>query len=492
MVACEGLGELFVDNFCGGGGVSTGIEKAIKRPVDIAVNHSEDAIRMHRTNHPGTTHYCESVWTVDPMKVCNGKPVALAWFSPDCTHFSRAKGGKPLDKQIRALAWVVVKWARRVRPRVIVLENVVEFVTWGPLKDGAPIPDRAGETFREWKQNLIDLGYDLEYRELAACDFGAPTNRRRLFVIARCDGNPIVWPMPTHGKPDSAKVASGLLQSWIPASEVIDWSIPCPSIFDSSKEIFDLYGVNARRPLKDATMKRIARGVRKFVLETPNPFLVRRGDVFTAESLIQYHGDKTGSSSVRGQNVTEPLLTVDTANRYGLVTAFLAKHYGGSYTGPGIALTNPTSTITAIDHHALITANLMEQKAVMDLKNAYCVYGFLAKHYGQGIGHSLREPLHTIMANNKIALVYVYGSPYVIVDIGMRMLTPRELYLAMGFPDSYIIDKDDLGISYTKKAQVARCGNAVPPPLAEAITRANLPEYCQQYDIDYNFIPAVA
>ena len=400
--------ELIVDNFAGGGGASTGIELATGRSVDIAINHDPAAIAMHRANHPSSKHYCENVWDVDPVEACAGRPVGLAWFSPDCKHFSKAKGGKPVEKAIRGLAWVAIRWAKLVRPRVIILENVEEFTTWGPLIGNRPDPVRKGQTFRRFVHALKRYGYCVEWNELRACDYGAPTIRKRFFLIARCDGLPIIWPEPTHGDPSTLFVASGILHPWRTAAEIIDWTIPCPSIYDRKK------------PLCENTMRRIARGLRKFVLEHPQPYIV---DDHIAPFLIQYHTEQSGKE-VRGQAVDKPLMTADSSNRYGLVTALLIKYYG------------------------------------------------------QGEGQSLREPLHTITAKDRFGLVIVRGEPYQIIDIGLRMLTPRELFRAQGFPEDYIIDRDADGKHYPKSAQVARCGNAVPPPFAEALVRANLPEMC--------------
>ena len=400
--------ELIVDNFAGGGGASTGIELATGRSVDIAINHDPAAIAMHRANHPATKHYCENVWDVDPVEACAGRPVGLAWFSPDCKHFSKAKGGKPVEKAIRGLAWVAIRWAKLVRPRVIILENVEEFTTWGPLIGNRPDPTRKGQTFRRFVHALKRYEYCVEWNELRACDYGAPTIRKRFFLIARCDGLPIIWPEPTHGDPSTLFVASGILHPWRTAAEIIDWTIPCPSIYDRKK------------PLCENTMRRIARGLRKFVLEHPQPYIV---DDHIAPFLIQYHTEQSGKE-VRGQAVDKPLMTADSSNRYGLVTALLIKYYG------------------------------------------------------QGEGQSLREPLHTITAKDRFGLVIVRGEPYQIIDIGLRMLTPRELFRAQGFPEGYIIDRDADGKHYPKSAQVARCGNAVPPPFAEALVRANLPEMC--------------
>lgn len=270
------MNEIVVDNFAGGGGASTGIEIAIGRSVDIAINHDPAAIAMHRANHPATKHYQEDVWKVDPAEACAGRPVALAWFSPDCKHHSKAKGGKPVSKKIRGLAWVAVKWAKAVRPRVIMLENVEEFQDWGRLDEKSrPDPRYKGETFRRFVLQLERLGYHVEHRLLRACDYGAPTIRKRFFLIARCDGKPIVWPEPTHAAPDSIEVAAGAKKPWVPVADVLDFDLPCPSIFASSEEIMEQYGIRAVRPLSENTMKRIARGLMKFVVNNPKPFIVQ-------------------------------------------------------------------------------------------------------------------------------------------------------------------------------------------------------------------------
>lgn len=269
--------EMIIDNFAGGGGASTGIELATGRAVDAAINHDPDAILMHQTNHPQTRHYCESVWDVDPWEVTRGRPVGLAWFSPDCKHFSKAKGSKPVDRNIRGLAWIVLKWAGTVKPRVIILENVEEFQTWGPVRKGKPVKSRRGETFRKWKEQLQALGYEIDHRELVAADYGAPTIRKRFFLIARCDGKPIIWPERTHAPKDSEEVKNGKCKPWRGAAEIIDWTIPCPSIFDTTDEIKEKYGIRAVRPLAVNTQKRIARGIEKFVLQNKEPFIVPIG-----------------------------------------------------------------------------------------------------------------------------------------------------------------------------------------------------------------------
>ena len=392
---------LIVDNFAGGGGASVGIEQAMGRPVDIAINHDPEAIAMHMVNHPKTRHYTEDVWDIDPVKVCEGEPVDLAWFSPDCKHFSKAKGGKPRDKNIRGLAWVAIRWAVMVRPKVIILENVEEFKTWGPLdNDGNIIDGRKGETFQSFVAQLKALGYAVDYRELIACDYGAPTKRKRFFLIARCGGGPIRWPEPTHGPG---------LKPYETAASIIDWNIPRPSIFATSEEIKEQYGIRAVRPLAKNTINRIARGIDKFVDGEPRK---------RASFLIQYHSE-TRSGEVRGQKLDEPIMTLDSSNRYRLVTAFLVKYYG------------------------------------------------------QGIGQSINSPLHTVTSRERFGLVVLNSEPHAIIDIGMRMLTPRELFNAQGFPPDYVIDRDINGKKLSKSAQVARCGNAVPPAFSRALAMAN-------------------
>lgn len=447
-------GELIVDNFAGGGGASTGIEMATGYSVDIAINHDPEAIRMHKANHPSTKHYCESVWDVDPVKVCAGHPVALAWFSPDCKHFSKAKGGKPKDKNIRGLAWVACRWAGLVRPRVIMLENVEEFKTWGPLnRNHRPVKSRQGQTFCRFIQQLQDLGYEVQTRELVAADYGAPTMRKRFFLIARCDGRPIVWPEPTHAPVENEEVRSGKLQPYVGAYTQIDFSLPCPSIFDTSEEIKKKYGIRAVRPLAEKTMRRIARGLKKFVLDNPEPFIVNR----KAYALIQYHSE-TAPDEVRGQGIKDPIMTVDGSNRYGLVAGFLSKFYKS---GIGQDLREPLHTVTTSPGH------FGEVRA------------FLVKYYGgESTGQSITEPLDTITTHDRFGLVTIQGVDYQIVDIGLRMLEPRELYGCQGFPKDYIIDHGYDGKKYSRSEQVKRCGNAVCPPIPEALVRSNLPELC--------------
>ena len=508
--------ELIIDSFAGGGGASTGIELAIGRPVDVAINHDPDAIEMHRRNHPYTRHYCESVWEVDPRDASGGRHVGLFWLSPDCTHHSKARGGKPRKKEIRGLAWVAVRWAATVRPRVIALENVEEFVTWGPLdKSGQPDKTQAGRTFTSFVNALRNLGYTVGWRELRACDYGAPTIRKRLFLIARCDGAPIVWPEPTHAAPDSEAVKSGRLKPWRTAAEVIDWTLPCPSIFATSDEIWQEYGLRAIRPLAEATLQRIARGIKKFVIDNPEPFIVDFKYANTpadindplrtitgvngyglvqpkiAPTLIQYH-DEQGKGETRGQSATTPVMTIDTSNRYGLVMTFMSKYFDGNYKGAGNCPADPLNTITAWDHNALVTSQLTlfrnhsDGQTLNDPLNTVMtspghfgeVRALLVKYYGQGEGQPATDPLHTVTAKDRMGLVTVHGQQYAITDIGLRMLTPRELFNAQGFPPDYIIDIGDTGKPMSKAAQVARCGNAVPPPFSEAILRANLPELC--------------
>ncbi len=581
-------GELVVDNFAGGGGASTGIEIATGVSVDIAINHDPEAIKMHKANHPSTKHYCESVWDVNPIEVCKGHPVGLAWFSPDCKHFSKAKGGKPKDKNIRGLAWVALRWAGVVRPRVIMLENVEEFKTWGPLnRKHRPIKKKQGQTFNQFVKQLRELGYDVEFKELIAADYGAPTMRKRFFMIARCDGKPIVWPEPTHAPADSEAVKAGLLQPYVGAYTQIDFSLPCPSIFDTAEEIKEKYGIRAVRPLAPKTMERIARGLKKFVLDNAEPFIVQvnhsgaKSDYcrtmneplstvtakhgfgivepymvqigqtgFTADrskdireplttivsknehcliepklapfmrtnttnhpggkadeplhtittgnqqclispTLIQYHSE-TSDKEVRGQTIEDPIMTVDGSNRYGLVTSFIQKYYGGNYKGNGDTLEKPLPTVTQIDHNSLCAVNLIQMNNHCDGRDVTKpiptitagdghfgeVRAFLIKYYGQGTGQDIEKPLDTVTAQDRFGLVTVDGVDYQIVDIGLRMLEPKELYGCQGFPDDYIIDRDYMGKVYPRSEQVRRCGNAVCPPIPAALVKANLPELC--------------
>lgn len=444
--------EIIVDNFAGGGGASTGIELATGRSVDIAINHDPASIAMHKVNHPSTLHYCENVWEVDPRKAAQGKPVALCWFSPDCKHFSKAKGGKPVEKSIRGLAWVAVRWAATVKPRVIMLENVEEFKTWGPLLiEGKPDPKQKGRTFNSFVNALKRQGYQVDYKELRACDYGAPTIRKRFFLIARCDSQPIVWPKPTHGDPNSLEVQAGKLKPWRTAAEIIDWSIPCPSIFERKK------------PLADNTLSRIARGFQKFIVNTANPFIApvkfdaNDNSEQVASFLISYHSE-TVANEVRGLSLDEPIHTIDTSNRFALVSAFIVQNYKTSIGQP---VNNPLNAITTVNKASLVTA-------------------FLIKYYGSDMGQTLDGPLHTVTTKDRFGLVTIHGQDYQIMDIGMRMLKPHELFAAQGFPTDYIIDRDSEGRAYPLTEQTARCGNAVPPPFAKALVMANLPELCEE------------
>lgn len=503
--------ELIIDNFAGGGGASTGIELAIGRSVDIAINHDQNAIAMHETNHPETLHYCESVFDVDPIVATAGHPVGLAWFSPDCTHFSKARGSTPVKKEIRGLAWIVVRWALLKRPRVIMLENVEEFKTWGPTKlnehgDEYPDTTRTGETFKAFidmlscgidknhpaldevckiiklkrggedvKKLIRGLGYKVEFKELKACDYGAPTIRKRFFMVIRCDNQPIVWPEVTHGDPKSDRVKNSQLLPYKTAAECIDWSLPCPSIF------------GRKRPLAENTMKRIARGIQRFVINNNEPFIVRIGQTGFGGDRLSY-------------DINIPLTTITTKPEHLLCMAFLAKHFGGNYTGSGSGVDDPISTVTATDHNALVTSHLMElrgfskdgrmlNKPIPTITagggHLAQVNAFLLKYYGnEKECPSLNEPLHTVTSKDRFGLVTIHGVNYQIIDIGMRMLQPHELYKAQGFPDWYIIDQDYKGNKYPKSAQVARCGNAVPPPFAEALVKVNLPELCVIKDLN--------
>lgn len=497
---------------------------------------------MHTTNHPDTLHYCESVFDIDPVAATAGAPVGLAWFSPDCRHFSKAKGSKPVKKEIRGLAWIVIRWALAKHPRVVMLENVEEFKTWGPLLDSEDRPDpaRAGETFAAFvgmlsngvpadhpaldevcdflqigrhssdaRRLIAGLGYAVEYRELRACDFGAPTIRKRFFMVMRCDGQPVTWPQPTHGDPKSLAVQSGHLKEWRTAAECIDWSIPCPSIFGRSK------------PLAENTMKRIARGIQRFVIDNPTPFIVKcnhttsKGgyDCFRGQSLddplqtiTRKHGYAvvapifagTGGSTfqMKPRPIDKPFFTLLTQNRTNVVCPTLApvisRQFGNSVGHP---VDEPAGTVTAGGggHSALVTSNLIKFRGTntgqptdtplhtITASGTHLgeVRAFLMKYYGNekgGVG--LTEPLGTVTTNDRFGLVTADGADYEIVDIGMRMLQPHELYAAQGFPSWYVIDQDFRGTKYAKDKQVARCGNAVPPPFAEALVRANLPEMC--------------
>lgn len=611
--------KIIVDNFAGGGGASTGIELACGRPVTIAINHDPDAILLHRTNHPYTEHLQASVWDVDPEQVVRGRKVGLAWFSPDCKHFSKAKGAALVDRNIRGLAWIVLRWAGTVRPDVILLENVEEFVTWGPVRKGKPVKSKAGQTFRQWKRQLEDLGYTVEYRVLVAADYGAPTTRKRFVLAARCDGRPIVWPERTHAPRNSPEVKAGKLKTWRSAAEIIDWSIPGYSIFQSKEEIKREFGVTVVRPLAENTLRRVIRGVDKFTLRSGEPFLVPTGygerngqaprvhDInepvptvvgagkhqladpllapFTATNtsnsvgapacdpvhtvttagnqmlitphlvecnhsggghitdarepyktitakhtggivaanLIQYHTEQ--AENTRANGLDRPMNTVDASNRYGLVSANLVEYYGN---GNPLDAREPMHTATSHDRESLVAVHIQKYfSGVIGAKagdplptvtaidhNSICA-AEIAEFKGVDIGQDCRKPLRTITAGggefgvvrvtlrrsgnmgywpqvrellnrfcgydlgDKECLVLMIGGVgYYIADITLRMLTPRELYNAMGFPPDYQIERDYLGNAYPKSKQVARCGNAVCPPMAEAMVRANLPEWC--------------
>lgn len=620
--------EIIVDNFAGGGGASTGIELAAGRPVNVAINHDPAAILMHKTNHPYTLHMQENVWNIDPKKVCAGRQVGLAWFSPDCKHFSKAKGGAPVEKNIRGLAWVVLKWAGLVRPRVIILENVEEFKTWGPIRKGKPVKSKQGQTFEKWLSQLKALDYKIEYRELVAADYGAPTTRKRFVLIARCDGKPIVWPERTHAPADSEEVKDGKYKPWRSAAEIIDWTLPCPSIFEDKDTIKDKYGLTVRRPLKDNTLRRITRGIDKFVIKSKDPFIVPFGVCVNHGGKEQFfdinkplntvtakHGygitdpilspihmqNNTGAggadmrspihtittgqhqmliapnlskyiaplhmhnhSNAAGTDMRDPINTITASGYQMFIAPSLSKYFGGVV---GSEINNPFPTVTAIDHNALLapsliqyhteqTENVRGQSINEPVKTIDCCnrYGYAVAHLTQYFSgdhyHSPKDPLHTVttmiregvtlahiaefkgqdkgqsvnkplrtittsagefgavyttlvkvskgmnlhywpqvrellnkycdynIANDEILLLWIGGTPYFISDIGLRMLSPKELYKAQGFPDDYIIEKDYLGNEYQKTEQVARAGNAVCPPMASALVRANFPEWC--------------
>ncbi len=530
---CETGYELVVDLFAGGGGMSTAIEQALDRPVDIAINHDPDALSMHTANHPGAQHFVADVWEVAPREATGGRPVGLLHLSPDCTEFSQSKGGQPRRKKIRSLSWVGYRWAAQTRPRVITLENVKQILHWGPLVakrdpatgrvvklDGSiaahgervpvqdqflvPDPRRRGRTWRQFVRSLRALGYVVEWRALCAADFGAPTTRERLFLIARCDGEPTRWPAPTH-----SKRPAGHQTPWRTAAECIDWTIPCPSIFERS------------RPLAEATLRRIARGIRRYVLDSADPFIVpvahygadeRARDIhdplhtITAHPkggikhslatafLAQMNGGFNDARGVPGHDPRRPMSTItNSGSQQQIVTAYLA-HLRGNCDARD--LNDPLMTISAGgQHHALVSALLSQQfgrgeggdksapaecaLSAEQEASALGVAAFLMRYYGEGGQWSdPRDPMATITTKDRLALVTVtlYGTPYVIVDIGLRMLVPRELYRAQGFPDGYCIDHGHDGRAFSKAAQVRMCGNSVSPPPAAALIRLNMPE----------------
>lgn len=438
--------EMIVDNFAGGGGASSGIEIGLGRSPDIAINHDAEALAMHAANHPTTDHRNESVWAIDPVTATAGRPVGLAWFSPTCTHFSKAKG-TALDEssiKIRGLAWVAVRWAAAVRPRVIALENVEEFRDWGPLDrtTGQPIKARRGQTFRAFVRKLERLGYVVEHRLLRACDYGAPTTRRRLFLIARCDGLAIRWPTPTHGT---------MALPYRTAAECIDWSIAVPSIFERSK------------PLAANTYARIARGVQKFVIDCAEPFVLTDADgrPFVPYMVHRGNGERLGQAP-RIYDIRKPIGTIVAGGqKHALCVAYLAKHYGGNEANAGgSSLDRPIDTITTQDHHSLVVA-------------------FLTRYNGTSVGQSLRDPISTIDTRDRFGLVTVTisGETYRIEDIGMRMLSARELFRAQGFAESYAIDIiGPTGKRLSDTAQKRMCGNSVAPPIAAAIIAAQFQE----------------
>lgn len=444
------MSGLIVDLFAGGGGASLGIELALGRSVDVAVNHSKTALAVHAANHPRTKHLEASVWDVDPRGATEGRPVDLLWASPDCTHFSVAKGDVPRSAGIRSLAWVVVRWAKVTRPRLILLENVREFTTWGPLgKDRRPCKQRAGRTFRKWVEALERLGYAVDCRVLDSADYGAPTRRKRLFIVARCDGEPITWPAPTHGPG---------LAPWRTAAECIDWSLPVPSIFERKK------------PLAEKTQHRIAEGLRRYVFESPRPYVVSVDGAAAVPTLIQTgYGERPGQAP-RVPGLDRPLGTVvGCGQKHALVAAWLVKHYGGVI---GHELERPVGTVTARDHHSLGQATLWPVGPTAAARDHVAdVRAFLLAYYSSGsVGQSLFDPLRTITAKHRLGLVEVAGTEYQVADIGLRMLEPHELLRAQfgEHAEGY-----DLGAAPTKGAKVRLIGNSVVPHVAAALVRAN-------------------
>lgn len=428
---------LIIDMFAGGGGASVGIEMALGRNVDFAINHDPEAIKMHMVNHPKTIHLTEDVFNVDLKKYVQGRHVSLMWASPDCTHFSRAKGGKPLKQEIRMLPFAIVKHAKAIRPDVIIMENVEEIQGWCPLDaDGHPIKERTGETYNLFLHSMEKLGYKCKTRVLTAADYGAATTRKRWYAVFRCDGEEIRFPDPTH-----SKNGENGLQKWVECGKYIDFS-------DLGKSIFD-----RKKPLAEATMKRIANGFVKYVVNNPHPYIIK--DEAAYAFLIKYHGEQKAGES-RGQLLTEPINTIDTSNRYGLVTAFVTKFYK---TGIGQGIDEPLHTITTSPgHFGLVSA-------------------FLIKYYGTGCGQIASEPLGAITTKDRFGLVSsvvdIQGEKYVLRDIFLRMLKPEELKMLQGFPSDYIIDRDINFRPYPLKEQVAKIGNSVVPIMAQKIVEAN-------------------
>lgn len=431
--------DLIIDCFAGGGGASVGIEMALGWPVDIAINHDPQAIRMHKVNHPDTLHLTEDIFKVDLKKYVAGRHVALMWASPDCTSHSKAKGGQPRNKGLRILPWAVYKHAKAILPDVILMENVEEIQQWGPLDEaGHPIKERAGEDYRRFIAAMKSLGYDFDSRELVAANYGAPTTRRRWYAIFRGDGRQIVWPESTH-----SKSGNDGRHKWLECGDYIDWSDLGRSIFDRPK------------PLAEATMKRIANGYVKYVVNNPQPYVVSNQNAVAF--MIQYHGE-TREGDSRGQQLAEPIKTIDTSNRYGLVTAFVTKFYK---TGIGQGCGEPLHTITTSPgHFGLISA-------------------FLVKYYGTGCGQEAGRPLGTITTKDRFGLVNVVtdieGEQYILKDIFLRMLKPEELKRMQGFPEDYILNRDIEGKLYPIGEQVARIGNSVVPIMARALVAANCP-----------------
>ena len=517
----EEMDNLIIDCFAGGGGASVGIEMALGRQVDIAINHDPDAIAMHKENHPHTLHLTEDIFKVNLQKYVKGKHVALMWASPDCTSHSKAKGGKPRDKGLRILPWAVFKHAKTILPDVIIMENVEEIQQWGPLDEtGHPIKERKGEDYKKFITAMKSLGYVFDSRELIAADFGAPTTRKRWYAIFRRDGKSIVWPEPTHNKD-----GSNGLKKWVPVSTMLDFKNLGKSIFGRKK------------PLAQNTMNRIGRGLKKFVFENEKPFIVQvnhGGETFRGQSIdkplstitarhgfgkitpyivpigygenknqkprvhgpdetlgtivtsgkhymctpyiIQYHSE-TAKAEVRGQKVSEPIMTLDTSNRYGIVAAFLSKFYKS---GTGQSVLEPIHTITtSAGHFGQVNILAVEKDKLFEYgideetaQKCTWVSQFIIEYYGQGTGQTVDDPLHTIVTKDRFALITVFGNEYVIVDIFLRMLTPEELKLMQGFPRDYIIDKVD-GKPYPKSKQVARIGNSVVPIMAQKLVEAN-------------------